>query len=170
MISTFLVEHAWAVPIVFVLLLAGCLLLGAVLLRSGDRGRRVTRWLAAAAVLAALLLTLSPGGAQPERTCTVQFAWPSLGGVETLANIALLLPVAFLATLLTRRPVLVAAAASAGSLLIETVQALVPAIGRACDTTDWEMNTIGAVAGALLAWSIIRVRAGLAATAQQRRG
>lgn len=170
MISTFLVEHSWAVPIVFALLLAGCVLLGTVLLRAGDRGEQVTRWLAAAAVLAALVLTLTPGGAQPERTCAVQFAWPSLGGVETLANIALLLPVAFFATLLTRRPVLVAAAASAGSVLIETVQALVPAIGRACDTTDWEMNTIGAVAGALLAWSIIRVRAGLAAAARRRRG
>ena len=54
------------------------------------------------------------------------------------------------------RPVLVAAAVSGLSALIELVQASVPAIGRSCDTNDWFMNTIGAVLAAFLAALILR--------------
>jgi hypothetical protein len=43
-------------------------------------------------------------------------------------------------------------AAGAGlSAGIEAVQAAVPAIGRACDTNDWAMNTLGVAVGVLLA-------------------
>ncbi|PTT15813.1 hypothetical protein DBR36_14160 [Microbacterium sp. HMWF026] len=41
--------------------------------------------------------------------------------------------------------------ASALSVAIEAVQALVPTIGRACDTGDWVTNTIGAVLGGVVA-------------------
>jgi VanZ family protein len=41
--------------------------------------------------------------------------------------------------------------ATAFSALIEVVQALVLGIGRACDTSDWITNTIGAVIGGGLA-------------------
>jgi VanZ family protein len=34
---------------------------------------------------------------------------------------------------------------------IEALQALVPAIGRACDTNDWAMNTMGTLLAVLLA-------------------
>lgn len=151
MIATFLVEHAWAVPLAALLVVLGCLVLGGLLLRAGDRGRRALVVASVAAALPVPLLTLLPDDARAYSFCAVQLAWPSLGGVETLANIALLLPAAYFVTLLVGRPVLVALGASAVSVVIELVQALVPAIGRACDTTDWEMNTIGAVLGAALA-------------------
>ena len=152
MISTFLYEHARLAPAVFLMLLAGCVLLGTVLLRTGERGRRVLGGLTLLAVLAVIPLTLLPGGLRRSDVfCTVQFAWPAWGAVETLANIALLLSAVFFLTLLVRRPVLIVLVASACSAGIELTQALLPALGRACDTTDWEMNTIGAVVGALLA-------------------
>lgn len=51
---------------------------------------------------------------------------------------------------------LTAVGASAFSALVEVVQAVVPAIGRACDTTDWITNTIGAVVGGVLAAVSVR--------------
>ncbi|AEE47242.1 VanZ family protein [Cellulomonas fimi] len=151
MIATLLVEHAWAVPLAALLVVVGCLVLGGLLLRAGERGRRLLRAVAVVAALPVPLLTLLPDDARAQSFCAVQLAWPSLGGVETLANITLLLPAAYVVTLLVGRPVLVALGASAVSVVIELVQALAPTLGRACDTTDWEMNTIGAVLGAILA-------------------
>ncbi len=46
---------------------------------------------------------------------------------------------------------LTAVGASAFSVLVEVVEAVVPVIGRACDTSDWITNTIGAVLGGVLA-------------------
>ena len=151
-ISNYLVEYAQLVPVLFLMLLAGCVLLGTILLRAGERGRRVLNGLTWLAVLAVIPLTLLPGGLRRSDVfCTVQFAWPAWGAVETLANIALLVPAVFFLTLRVRRPMLIVLFASACSAGIELIQAFLPALGRACDTTDWEMNTIGAVIGALLA-------------------
>ncbi len=41
--------------------------------------------------------------------------------------------------------------------MIEALQSLVFAIGRACDTNDWMMNTVGAAIGVLLALGTVRV-------------
>ncbi|NEK92954.1 VanZ family protein, partial [Modestobacter muralis] len=83
--------------------------------------------------------------------CTVQFALPTLGSVELLANVALFVPPAVLGTLLTRRPLTVLLVAAGASVAIEALQALVPALARACDTNDWAMNSAGATIGVLLA-------------------
>lgn len=168
MISTLLVEYARWVPLAFLLFLAVCVAVGVLLLRAGSRGRAALQILAALALIAVIPLTLMPGGATPEQFCEVAFAWPRLGAVETLANIAMLMPATYFLTLLLRRPVLVALGASIFSVLIELTQALLPALGRACDTTDWEMNTIGAVIAALLGWATYRLTRGPApsATAQ----
>lgn len=48
-------------------------------------------------------------------------------------------------------------AASALSAVIEAVQALVPGIGRARDTNDWMMNTLGAALGVLLGVGVLAV-------------
>jgi VanZ family protein len=64
-------------------------------------------------------------------------------------------PLALFASLRYRRPLAVLAAVSLLSVLIELVQAALPALGRACDTNDWLMNTVGAAVGALLAIGII---------------
>ena len=106
----------------------------------------------ALSTLPVFALTLVPSGRSQERIfCTVQFSLPAWGTVELLANLALFCPPAFFAVLVTRRPLVVFALASGVSALIEGVQALVPAIGRACDTNDWTMNTVGALVGVLLA-------------------
>ena len=92
----------------------------------------------------------------PQR-CALQFSFPTLGSVELLANVALLLPVIFFATLATGRPGLTMLAGTALSAAIEGVQALVPAIGRSCDTNDWAMNTLGALVAAVLGWAVLKL-------------
>lgn len=146
-----LVELARVVPYLFLLLLVACAAVAWALHRGGATGRRIAGALAALAVLAVVPLTLTPDTASPATFCTVQLAWPTLGGVEGLANIAMLVPVACFGTVATRRPIAVLAATTGLSATIELVQALLPALGRACDTSDWEMNTIGAAVGVLLA-------------------
>jgi len=152
-ITNALLDHAGLVPPALLLLAAGCVLVGSMLLRTRDAGRRPLLALLVLSLLPVLALTLVPAararGDGP--ACTVQFALPSLGSVELLANLALFVPPAFAATLLTRRPLLVLGGAVGASAVIETLQALLPALDRACDTNDWAMNTAGAGVGVLLA-------------------
>ncbi|PPF41035.1 VanZ family protein [Rathayibacter sp. AY1A3] len=75
--------------------------------------------------------------------------------VESIANVLLFVPVAFLAGVRWRRPVVAGLGASAMSAGIELIQAVVPAIGRACDTSDGITNTIGAAIGSLLAHAVL---------------
>lgn len=136
-----------------------CIGLGYVFVRNGRRGERLLWALAALSLLAVLTLTLVPSGgsATDAVECAVQIVAPTLGRIELMANIALFFPLAFFATLATRRPLLVLAAGAGLSAAIEGIQAVAPVIGRACDTNDWLMNTIGTVAGVLLAWATIAV-------------
>ena len=152
MITTFLVEHSALVP-VFALLVALVVVgTGYLVLRNRRYGQRVAWVLFALSALPVFALTLVPSGHPQDRVfCTVQFALPTWGTVELLANLALIFPPVFFAALVTRRPLLVLAVGAGVSALIEGIQALVPVIGRACDTNDWMMNTIGAVIGVLLA-------------------
>ena len=62
-----------------------------------------------------------------------------------------------LAGVASRRPWLMLGLGSGASLVIEAVQAVLPAIGRSCDTTDWSSNSIGALVGAVLAWAAVRL-------------
>ena len=158
MLSTLLITYSALVPLVALVLLALLIGIGVVLQRG--RRRRAAGALAVLAVVAALLLTLTPDTAAPGAFCRVGFAWPTVLGVEAFANLLLLLPATFLGAIATRRPIAVAAAGAGLSAAVELVQALLPALGRACDTQDWEMNTIGALAGAALGWWIGRLAAG----------
>ena len=63
---------------------------------------------------------------------------------------------ALLFAVATRRVLLAFLAGTGLSIAIEAVQALVPAIGRSCDTTDWTSNTIGVAIGVALAWLALR--------------
>jgi hypothetical protein len=147
-ITNALLAHAAVVPLVLLALVVGCGSLG--VLARGDR-----RWLTALLALSLVPLvglTLVPA-ARPrvdEELCTVQFSLPGLGSVELLANVALFVPAAVFAVLLSRRPLLVLAAAAGTSAAIETLQAVLGGLERACDTNDWAMNTAGAVLGMLL--------------------
>lgn len=154
MISTLLVEHSALVPALLVLLALACVGAGWLVLR--HRGAGV---LAALSLVPVLALTLVPAGGNrlDEVVCVVQFSVPTPGSVELLANVALFLPPAFFATLATRRPLVVLAAGTGLSVVIEALQALVFAIGRACDTNDWMMNTIGVAIGVLLAMGTLRL-------------
>ena len=97
------------------------------------------------------LLTLVPVDRELFARCTVQWALPGPGRVELLANVVLFVGPALLAGVASRRPLLVCLSLSAVSAALEALQALVPALGRSCDTTDWLSNTIGAALGAGLA-------------------
>lgn len=165
MISTVLAAHPILVRVLFVIGVLACAALGAVLHRAGKT--RALLVLAAAALVAAFALTFSPAHNLSEGFCTVQFSVP-FAGVETLANIALLLPATLFTALAVERPVLVFAAASALSASVELVQGLLPALGRACDTNDWYMNTIGAAVGALIAAIVIVARARRTSDADRR--
>ena len=157
MITDLLLDHAASVPAALLAVVLVCVATGVLVLRRARAPRRVAWLLTGLALLPVLALTLTPSGKGrgEHAACTVQFFLPSLTTVELLANVALLLPAAFFASLATRRPLLVAAVGSAGSAGLEAVQALVPAIGRACDTNDWAMNSLGVLAAALLAGAVL---------------
>lgn len=136
-----------------------CLGLGLVLVRSPRYGRPALRALAVLSVLPVLGLTLVPDlkftlSESDGIRCAVQFGVPSLNILE-LANVALFLVPVFFAALATRRPLLLFVAGAGLSALVEALQGLIPALGRACDTDDWVVNTIGAAAGALLALGVL---------------
>ncbi|PPF56425.1 VanZ family protein [Clavibacter michiganensis] len=116
------------------------------------RRRRITAVLLIAALLGALALTLYPEGDRSSSVaCNVGLPYLSPTAVESTANILLFVPIAFLASLLWRRPLLAILGTVVLSALIDTVQAVALSIGRACDTGDWITNTIGAILGGLLA-------------------
>ena len=153
MITNALLDHAALVPLALLGIVLGCVALGLL----ARRDRRVLTALLVLSVLPVLGLTLVPA-ARPrldEEFCTVQFAVPGLGSLELLANVALFVPAACFAVLLSRRPLLVLAAATAASAAIEVLQAVVGALQRACDTNDWAMNTAGAAIGVLLATGVL---------------
>ena len=106
-------------------------------------------------MIGTLALTVTPSTNSASDFCMVQFSVP-FRGIEPLANVAMVLPLALFASLRFRRPLIVFLAVSALSSLIEILQALTPGLGRICDTNDWFMNTVGAAVGALLALAITR--------------
>ena len=143
MITTILVEHPWLSPTALVVLVAAALLGGRWLVPR----RRLTWTLAAASLLPVLALTLVPVDRELFARCTVQWALPTPGRVELMANLVLFVAPVLLAGIAARRPGVALVAGSGASVLLEVVQALIPAIGRSCDTTDWLSNTLGALIG-----------------------
>jgi hypothetical protein len=152
-ITDFLLEHAAVVPLALLVTVVLCAGIGRVLLHTG---RRAWLWpMTALTAVPVVALTLTPTGTDTLQRCAVQFSLPTLGSVELLANVALLLPVVFFATLASGRAGWMLVAGSALSAVIEGLQALVPAIGRSCDTNDWAMNTVGVLTAAALGWALL---------------
>lgn len=152
MITDVLVEHPWLAPAALVLLVV----LGPVL---GTRlvGRpRLAWWLTGVSLLPVVALTLVPVDRELFARCTVQWALPTPGRVELMANVVLFVAPVLLSGIAMRRPAPALAAGIALSAGLETLQAVVPAIGRSCDTNDLLSNTIGAVIGAVLAAVALR--------------
>ncbi|OLF16702.1 VanZ family protein [Actinophytocola xanthii] len=160
MITNFLLDNSALVPVVLVLAVVLCVGVGCVVLRSRRFAVRVLWVLVALSVLPVLALTLVPTRSRVESVaCVIQFSAPTVGSVELLANVALFVPPVYFGALSTRRPLPTLVVAAVFSAAIETVQALIPAIGRACDTNDWAMNTAGAVVAAILAAATMAVTA-----------
>jgi hypothetical protein len=155
-ISTFLVTHSEFVPIAFWVAVAATIAIGWPLFHY--KKRRALLILAGVGVLGMLALTMSPSSSTNPSFCTVQFSLP-FQGIETLANIAMTIPATVFAAFAVRRPLMVFAAVSGSSVAIELLQALIPGLGRACDTNDWLMNTVGAAIAALAVWTIIAAEA-----------
>ncbi|TCL75391.1 MULTISPECIES: VanZ family protein [unclassified Curtobacterium] len=152
MLSTLLIEVPWLAFGVLIAVIVVAPVVGVWLARLP----RLTAVLFGLAVVVTLALTLSPDGApRSDVTCNVGLPYLAPTAVESTANVLLFVPIAFLAGVRWRRPVRAAVGASAFSVLIEVVQAVVPVIGRACDTSDWITNTIGAVVGGALAAAVV---------------
>lgn len=107
--------------------------------------------------LPVVVLTMLPTDRRAFERCEVAWVLPTVGRVELAANVVLFVSPALFAAVATRRPALALVAASVLTALIETVQALVPAIGRSCSTNDWLANTIGAAIGVVLAVIALRL-------------
>jgi len=152
MISTVLVERPWLSPALLAVIVAAGVLAGPWLVPR----RRLTWVLAAASLLPVVALTLVPVDRELFARCTVQWALPTPGRVELMANVVLFAAPVLLAGVATRRPLVALLVGSGASVLVEAFQAAVPAIGRSCDTNDWLANTIGAALGAAVAWVALR--------------
>jgi hypothetical protein len=146
-LSTLLAQVSWLPAVVLLLTVLAGPFVGTGIVRRPKMLRVL--WLVSLLLLAGL--TLYPeDGAGRDVACMIEAPYFSLRVVETLANVLLFIPPVVLTGLVFRRPVLAALAGSAASALIELGQAVLPAIGRACDTGDWISNTTGAVLGALI--------------------
>lgn len=154
-LSTLLIGVPWMAFSTLIGVLVVAPLLGAWLVEKP----RLTRALLVAAALVVAALTLYPDGdPSPGRTCAVDLPYLAPTAVESTANILLFVPIAFLLGIAWRRPVAAVLLTAATSAAIETVQALVLAIGRACDTSDLITNSLGAILGGLCAYGALLLR------------
>lgn len=153
MITDVLLDHPWLSPAVLVLLVVLGPLVGSRLVARPA----VTRALLGLSLLPVAVTTLVPVDRELHEVCVVQWALPTPSRVELMANVVLFVAPGLLLAVATRRPVLAGAAGAALSAGVEFVQALVPAIGRSCDTADWANNTLGAAIGAALGWGALLV-------------
>lgn len=114
-------------------------------------------WLLGVSLVPVAVATLIPVDRRLEEFCVVQWALPTPSRIELMANVVLFVPPALLFAVATRRPALAFVVGAGLSAAIELFQAVVPAIGRSCDTTDWTSNTIGVLIGAALGWAALRL-------------
>ncbi|MFE4464271.1 VanZ family protein [Oerskovia sp. NPDC056781] len=151
MISTLLVQYPWFSPAVLALLV----IVGPVAGRSLYGRPRIAWTLFGISLVPIVLLTLVPSSREIVERCTVAWVLPTFGRVELMANVILFVPPVLLAAIASRRPLVAFLGGVAGSAAVELVQALLPALGRSCDTNDWLTNSIGAAIGVLLAGAAI---------------
>jgi len=150
-ISTLLVQYPWFSPAVLALLV----IVGPVAGRWLYGRPRIAWTLCGISLVPIVLLTLVPSSREIVERCTVAWALPTFGRVELMANVILFVPPVLLAGIASRRPLVAFLGGVVGSAAVELVQALLPALGRSCDTNDWLTNSIGAAIGALLAGAAI---------------
>ncbi len=150
---TFLIENRWVTT-----LLLGVALVVSPLVGVWLTPRPRLAWAATFAACAGVLaFVLTPFERELFAVCSFEWSLITLGKVELVANLLLFVPVGLFGSVASRRPVGAVVAASAFSILIEMLQALVPALGRSCSTSDWFYNTLGALAGGLVAAGSLRL-------------
>ncbi|SHL83412.1 VanZ family protein [Streptomyces yunnanensis] len=77
---------------------------------------------------------------------------------QGLLNLLLFLPIGFFGLMALRSLLPILAGSILLSLATELLQTLLPWVHRGCDSSDLEMNSLGGIAGALLAWALLRLR------------
>ncbi|MGK4580585.1 VanZ family protein [Kitasatospora sp. HPMI-4] len=130
----------------------------------GARRRAVPLWpavLFAASLAGEFTATLHPTGrhAAASHVCSYsRDVAAAFADQQGLMNVAMYVPVALFAVLAFGRPLIVLAGCWLLSAVTETLQALIPHIGRACDSQDFVTNATGAAIGVALAcaWRAIR--------------
>ncbi len=110
-------------------------------------------------LVALLFMTLRPAGGQMRLNLTPVFFLGYWSPFDTIANIAVFLPLGLILAVTGWRALPTIAAGLAVSLAIEVTQFMLP-LGRAADINDLMTNVTGAGLGWLVAWVIMRVRAG----------
>ncbi|MFF0387744.1 VanZ family protein [Kitasatospora sp. NPDC004615] len=122
--------------------------------------RNLPRWptvllgVALAGELAATLYPTGPGGSQdPSCTWGADLAF-TLGAEQGQLNLLMYVPIGLFAVLAFGRPALVAVSVLALTAVTETVQGMLPFIGRACDSGDLAANALGGLAGVLLGCAV----------------
>jgi len=154
MLTDFLISHKWLMPMTLVLLIVFGPIIGMWL----SSRPRLAWILVGFSLLPIALLTLVPVDRELFERCTIQWMLPTPNRVELFANVVLFVAPAMLVGVATRRPLVALAAGSGLAVILEAIQAAVPAIGRSCDTTDWLSNSIGAAIGAGLAISALYLK------------
>lgn len=121
-----------------------------------DRPVSLALW--STSMASVLFLTLwANGGTQGAGTCVANLALLEPFGTEQgLLNCLMFAPVGFMGVFVTRRLVPALTCGVALSALIETAQGALPAIGRACDTSDLVSNSVGSMLGAFIAFALVR--------------
>jgi glycopeptide antibiotics resistance protein len=124
--------------------------------RKADRPALLGFW--AASVLGVFILTLwSTGRSDVTANCVInRDIWEPFGTTQGRLNAAMFVPMGFLGALVMRRWLPSAAVCVGASAVIETAQGALPAIGRACDTSDLIANSAGGVLGALAGWLLVK--------------
>ncbi|NLA34793.1 MAG: VanZ family protein [Actinobacteria bacterium] len=155
MITTFLLEHKWITPT----LLALIVVIGTPVTAALANNRRVLSGLTGLSLVPLAALTLIPQRRELFSRCeiTAEFWWPTIGRVELMANVVLFVAPTLLVAALWRSPARAFGAGVGLSLVIESVQAAVPALGRSCDSNDFITNSMGAAIGAVLGFVALRV-------------
>ncbi|MFQ6849713.1 VanZ family protein [Streptomyces sp. 35M1] len=112
-----------------------------------------------AAVLAAeLSVTIffpSPGHVSGQCVLNRNYGEP-FATEQGLLNLAMFVPIGFFGVLAVRRVLPVLLGGALLSVFTELCQALAPWVGRSCDSSDVQMNVLGAGVGTLAAWAAVR--------------
>ncbi|MEU1485614.1 VanZ family protein [Streptomyces sp. NPDC005752] len=109
-----------------------------------------------AAELSVTLLLASPGSVSGQCVINRDVGEP-FATEQGLLNLVMFLPVGLFGVLAVRRVLPVFLGAALLSSVTELCQGLLPWLGRSCDTSDVQMNVLGAALGTLAGWAALHL-------------